>query len=186
MNTCASVHVSSIPGKRILRILREFEDCCEVRPKPKMPAGNPLRSARICLEPKDAAAQIKLILVFGRAALEVWHNPALKVFPMPCGLHDPGFAQNAKMFGGIVLGCLQPFRQFGHRQWTGQQFLNDPPPGLVRQGLEKRCATSRIRLRHTLRDFEIQVGPHLGTGVAALFSGHLVQFSGQRTGAVKR
>jgi len=182
MNTCASVHVSSIPGKRILRILREFEDCCEVRPKPKMPAGNPLRSARICLEPKDAAAQIKLILVFGRAALEVWHNPALKVFPMPCGLHDPGFAQNAKMFGGIVLGCLQPFRQFGHRQWTGQQFLNDPPPGLVRQGLEKRRAGFRIRLRHTLRDFEIKVGPHLGTGVAALISGHLVQFSDQCTG----
>ena len=179
MNTCASVHVSSNPGKRILR---EFEDCCGDRPRPRKPAGNPLRSAGICLESKDAAAQIKLIFVFGRAALEVWHNPALKVFPMPRGLHDPSFAKNAKMFGGIVLGLLQPFRQFGHRQWTGQQFLNEPPPSLVRQGLEKRCATSRIRLRHTLRDFEIQVGPHLGTGVAALFSGHLVQFSDQCTG----
>jgi len=179
MNTCASVHVSSNPGKRILR---EFEDCCGDRPRPRKPAGNPLRSAGICLESKDAAAQIKLIFVFGRAALEVWHNPALKVFPMPCGLHDPGFAQNAKMFGGIVLGCLQPFRQFGHRQWTGQQFLNEPPPSLVRQGLEKRRAGFRIRLRHTLRDFEIKVGPHLGTGVAAHFSGHLVQFSEQRRG----
>jgi hypothetical protein len=179
MNTCASVHVSSNPGKRILR---EFEDCCGDRPRPRKPAGNPLRSAGICLESKDAAAQIKLIFVFGRAALEVWHNPALKVFPMPRGLHDPSFAKNAKMFGGIVLGHLQPFRQFGHRQWTGQQFLNDPPPGLVRQGLEKRCAAFRIRLRHTLRDFEIKVGPHLGTGVAAHFSGHLVQFSEQRTG----
>jgi hypothetical protein len=114
--------------------------------------------------------------------LEVWHNPALKVFPMPRGLHDPSFAKNAKMFGGIVLGHLQPFRQFGHRQWTGQQFLNEPPPSLVRQGLEKRRAGFRIRLRHTLRDFEIKVGPHLGTGVAALISGHLVQFSDQCTG----
>jgi hypothetical protein len=179
MNTCASVHVSSNPGKRILR---EFEDCCGDRPRPRKPAGNPLRSAGICLESKDAAAQIKLIFVFGRAALEVWHNPALKVFPMPRGLHDPSFAKNAKMFGGIVLGHLQPFRQFGHRQWTGQQFLNEPPPSLVRQGLEKRRAGFRIRLRHTLRDFEIKVGPHLGTGVAALFSGHLVQFSDQCTG----
>jgi hypothetical protein len=179
MNTCASVHVSSNPGKRILR---EFEDCCGDRPRPRKPAGNPLRSAGICLESKDAAAQIKLIFVFGRAALEVWHNPALKVFPMPRGLHDPSFAKNAKMFGGIVLGCLQPFRQFGHRQWTGQQFLNEPPPSLVRQGLEKRRAGFRIRLRHTLRDFEIKVGPHLGTGVAALISGHLVQFSDQCTG----
>jgi hypothetical protein len=179
MNTCASVHVSSNPGKRILR---EFEDCCGDRPRPRKPAGNPLRSAGICLESKDAAAQIKLIFVFGRAALEVWHNPALKVFPMPRGLHDPSFAKNAKMFGGIVLGHLQPFRQFGHRQWTGQQFLNEPPPSLVRQGLEKRRAGFRIRLRHTLRDFEIKVGPHLGTGVAALISGHLVQFSDQCTG----
>jgi len=171
--------VSSNPGKRILR---EFEDCCGDRPRPRKPAGNPLRSAGICLESKDAAAQIKLIFVFGRAALEVWHNPALKVFPMPRGLHDPSFAKNAKMFGGIVLGHLQPFRQFGHRQWTGQQFLNEPPPSLVRQGLEKRRAGFRIRLRHTLRDFEIKVGPHLGTGVAALISGHLVQFSDQCTG----
>ena len=171
--------MSSNPGKRILR---EFEDCCGDRPRPRKPAGNPLRSAGICLESKDAAAQIKLIFVFGRAALEVWHNPALKVFPMPRGLHDPSFAKNAKMFGGIVLGHLQPFRQFGHRQWTGQQFLNEPPPSLVRQGLEKRRAGFRIRLRHTLRDFEIKVGPHLGTGVAALISGHLVQFSDQCTG----
>jgi len=176
MRKCACViHSGQAHSVRI-------RDCCGDWLKPETPSGSTLLSVGICLESKDAAAQIKLILVFSHAALEVWHNPALKVFPMPRGLHDPSFAQNAKMFGGIVLGHLQPFRQFGHRQWTGQQFLNDPPPGLVRQGLEKRCAAFRIRLRHTLRDFEIKVGPHLGTGVAALFSGHLVQFSDQRTG----
>jgi hypothetical protein len=148
MRKCAFVvHPTQV---HFARILREFEDGYEERLKPKMPGGSTLRSAGICLKSKNAAAQIKLIFVFGHAVLEFWHNPALKVFPMPRGLHNASFAQNAKMFGGIVLGHLQPFRQFGHSQWTGQQFLDNPPPGLVRQGLEKRRAAFRIRLRHTL------------------------------------
>jgi hypothetical protein len=57
---------------------------------------------------KNAAAQIKLVFVFGYAALEVWHNPAMHVFSALDGLHDARFAQNAKMFGDIVLGNLQP------------------------------------------------------------------------------
>jgi len=114
--------------------LREFEDCCEDRLKPKMPGGSTLWSAGICLESKNAAAQIKLIFVFIHAVLEVWHNPALKVFPMPRGLHDPSFAQNAKMFGGVVMGHLQPFRQFGHQSmdWTAipeRSATGSCPPG---------------------------------------------------------
>jgi hypothetical protein len=115
-----------------------------------MPGRNTLWSAGIFFESKDTAAQIKLIFVLGHAVLEVSHNPALNVFAVPHSLDHPGFAQNAKMFGDIVLGNLQPLRQFGHSQWPGQQFLHDPPPGLVRQSLEKWRAAFRIKRCHTL------------------------------------
>jgi hypothetical protein len=105
---------------------------------------------RTLLKSKDAAAQIKLIFVVGHAALKGWHNPAMNVFAAPHGLNNSSFTQNAKMFGRVVLGNFQPFRQFAHSNWIGKQFLDDPPPGFVSQGLEKWSATFRIRRRHTL------------------------------------
>jgi hypothetical protein len=106
-------------------------------------------SARTLFKAKDAAAQIKLIFVLGHAALEGRHNPAMNVFAVPDGLHNASFAQNAKVFGDIVLGNAQPVRQFAHRNGTGKRFLDDPPSRLVRQGLEKGRAAFRFGRCHT-------------------------------------
>jgi hypothetical protein len=94
-------------------------------------------SVRLFLKPEHATAQIKLILIIGHAMLEGGHNPAMNVFAALLGHHDASLSQNAQMFGDIVLGNRQAFRQFAHRQRTEKQFLHHPPPGLVRQGLEK-------------------------------------------------
>ena len=97
-------------------------------------------SAKLFLEAEDTAAQIELIFVFGHAALKGGHNPALDVFAAPDGPDYSCFAQNAKMFGDVVLRDLHPFRQLAHRHGTGQQFPHDPPSRLVPKGLEKRRA----------------------------------------------
>jgi hypothetical protein len=72
----------------------------------------------------------------------------MNVFAAPDGLNNPRCPQHAKMFGGVVLGNLDPLGQFADRDWIGKQFLYHSPPGLVCQGLEKWFAASRIGRPH--------------------------------------
>lgn len=53
---------------------------------------------------------------------------------------DPGFAQNAEVFGDIVLRDLQTLDQLAHGQWSREKFAHDSPARFIRQRFEHRNA----------------------------------------------
>lgn len=107
-------------------------------------------SASACLKPKDTATQIKLFFVLGHAAFKGRHDSAMNMFAAPRSLHHSSFAQNAKMFGDIVLRNLEPLRQLADRRGAAEQFLHDAPPRLVPQGFEEWRAAFSVKSRHSM------------------------------------
>ncbi len=96
------------------------------------------------VETEGAAPEVELGFPSIQLLSEGVGHPAFHVNPGLFGLDNAGLAQDAQVFGDIVLVRVDLGGQLVHGHWLDQQLTNNPPAGLIRERLQHFDARFRV------------------------------------------
>ena len=100
------------------------------------------------IESKRAAAQVEEIPAARETFAKVFSHAAPHVFAAPLGFENTRFAEDANVFGHVVLRDFDAFHQLSHGQRLAQEFTHNAPARFVGQRLQHGDA---LLARHAAR-----------------------------------